>query len=198
MHRLARVPLSAAFLILAGCVTINVYFPAAAAEQAAQKFIGKVIGDAPAPAASTAPPPEPAAGKDAGAALLDLLIPAAHAQTPNLKVSTPELDALRAAMHARFASDLEALLGSGAVGFTADGMVALRDAAKVPLAKRNQVRGVIDAENRDRVAVYRGIAAANGHPEWEAQIRATFARNWIARARSGWYYQNASGAWVRK
>ena len=30
---------------LAACVTINVYFPAAAAERAAEKFVGDVLGE---------------------------------------------------------------------------------------------------------------------------------------------------------
>jgi uncharacterized protein YdbL (DUF1318 family) len=53
-------------------------------------------------------------------------------------------------------------------------------------------------ENRDRNALYREVANANNHPEWEAQIRATFAKRWIERARAGWYYQDASGAWKQK
>jgi uncharacterized protein YdbL (DUF1318 family) len=46
--------------------------------------------------------------------------------------------------------------------------------------------------------VYREIALANGHAEWEGQIREAFARQWIERAHAGWYYQDASGAWKRK
>ena len=53
-------------------------------------------------------------------------------------------------------------------------------------------------ENRDRTALYREIAKANGHPEWEAQIRATFAKTWIEKARAGWYYQDAAGAWKQR
>ena len=59
-------------------------------------------------------------------------------------------------------------------------------------------RQAVADENRDRQAVYREIAVANGHPEWEAQIRATFAKEWIQKARAGWYYQDASGAWKKK
>ena len=47
-------------------------------------------------------------------------------------------------------------------------------------------------------AVYREIAVANGHPEWEDQIRATFARQWTASARQGWWYQDDSGSWKQK
>jgi len=34
--------------------------------------------------------------------------------------------------------------------------------------------------------------------EWESEIRATFAKRWIERIPAGWYYQDASGVWVRK
>jgi predicted aminopeptidase len=33
-------------LVVAACVTINVYFPAAAAEKAAEEFVGDVLGEA--------------------------------------------------------------------------------------------------------------------------------------------------------
>ncbi len=52
-------------------------------------------------------------------------------------------------------------------------------------------------DNRDRKAVYREVAVANGHPEWEAQIRDVFARQWIESARPGWWYQSG-GAWKQK
>jgi uncharacterized protein YdbL (DUF1318 family) len=52
-------------------------------------------------------------------------------------------------------------------------------------------------DNRDRKAVYREIAVANGHPEWEAQIRDVFARQWVASARPGWWYQQG-GSWTQK
>jgi uncharacterized protein YdbL (DUF1318 family) len=68
----------------------------------------------------------------------------------------------------------------------------------VPLAERAGLNQAVADENRDRQAVYREIAVANGHPEWEAQIRATFAKEWIQKARPGWYYQDAGGAWKKK
>ena len=62
----------------------------------------------------------------------------------------------------------------------------------------NLVRQLVADENRDRSALYREIAVANGHPEWEDEIRATFARRWIANADSGWYYQENDGSWRQK
>jgi uncharacterized protein YdbL (DUF1318 family) len=131
--------------------------------------------------------------------LLDLLVPAAYAaDTPNLRIQTAASEAIRGRMHARFQGTLGALLDSGAVGFTRDGMVVMRDAAKVPLSQRAQANATVAEENRDRIALYREIANANNHPEWESQIRATFAKTWIEKAHAGWYYQNAAGAWQKK
>ncbi|MCI0434218.1 MAG: YdbL family protein [Gemmatimonadetes bacterium] len=42
------------------------------------------------------------------------------------------------------------------------------------------------------------MASANGRPEWEPDIRATFAERWIANARPGWYYKTKDGNWSRK
>ncbi len=187
-------------IALVGCVTINVYFPEAAAQKAADQFIGNVIDNAsPAKPVPKDPPPATNSGQHPSAMLLDLLIPtAAAADVPNIRVQTAATEAISARMSARFKGPLGALLDSGAVGFTRDGMVAIRDASKVPLSQRAQASATVADENRDRAALYREVASANGHPEWQTQIQATFAKGWIDRAKAGWYVQNASGAWQQK
>ena len=187
-------------IALVGCVTINVYFPEAAAQKAADQFIGNVIDSAsPAKPAPKDPPPAADSGQHPSAMLLDLLIPnAAAADVPNIRVQTAATEAISARMSARFKGPLGALLDSGAVGFTHDGMVAMRDASKVPLSQRAQASATVADENRDRAALYREVASANGHPEWQTQIQATFAKGWIDRAKAGWYVQNAASAWQQK
>ena len=202
MRKLVYVILTSLAVALVGCVTINVYFPEAAAQKAADQFIGNVLDDAGQTVTPKPQPQKPAAdsnGHPPSAMLLDLLIPAAYAaDTPNIRIQTSTTEAIRERTHERFQGALGALLDSGAVGFTNDGMVAMRDAAKVPLNQRAQANATVADENRDRAALYREIANANNHPEWEAQIRATFAKGWIEKARAGWYYQNAAGAWQKK
>lgn len=119
-----------------------------------------------------------------------------QAQT-NLEINTPAITALKNAMQARHAQ-LAPFYGSGAVGIASDGNVQLRDANAVPLAQRQSASGLVAAENNDRAALYREIARANAHPEWEAEVRNTFSQRWVEKAQPGWYYQNASGTWVRK
>lgn len=194
-HVLSWSVLAAALALPAACVTINVYFPEAAAQKAAEQFVDKVIG----PAAEQAQPPaEPPPGRSPGAMLLDLVVPSAHAQGADITIQTPQIQAIQARMQQRFASTLAKYFASGAIGFTKDGLVAVRDAAAVPLPERPALNTAVADENRDRQAVYREIAVANGQPGWEAQIRSTFAKQWVQQAKPGWYYQDAGGAWKQK
>ena len=115
----------------------------------------------------------------------------------DLEINTPAIAALQSAMQTRH-SKLAGYYASGAVGLTRDGNVALHDASSIPLAERQTVNGLVADENRDRGALYREIARANGHPEWAAEVRTTFAQRWIDKAASGWWVQNPSGAWAKK
>lgn len=131
------------------------------------------------------------------AGLLAVVAAAAYAQGANLDIDTPAIAAIKSAQQARHAQ-LKPFYDSGAIGLTRDGLIAVRDASLVPLSQRAQLNALVAEENRDRTALYREIARANGHPEWEADIRATFAARWIAKAPAGWYVQNNAGEWVRK
>ncbi|WP_238345837.1 YdbL family protein [Luteimonas saliphila] len=185
-------------LALCACVTINVYFPAAEAREAAREFVENVIGDE----AQPAPPPS----GDGGMALRQprfdpwmlLGIGSAHAQSqPDITIRTPAIQAIQSRMESRFNSTLRAHFDSGALGFAGDGTIVVRDAASLAIKDRVAVNAAVADDNRDRKAVYREIAVANGHPEWESQIRDVFARQWIASARPGWWYQQG-GAWKQK
>jgi uncharacterized protein len=204
--RLARFTLAS--LVISACVTINVYFPAAAAEKAADQIIDAVTGAAgaarPAPAPG-APPTGQFRHQDdnilvvALGKLLYAIVPAAQAQDAvNLDISSPEIRAITASMNARF-GQLTKFFDAGAIGLTQSGLIELRDAASVALPDRAVVNRLVTEDNKDREALYVEIAKANGHPEWAADIRKTFARRWVERgAKPGWYYQNTSGAWVKK
>lgn len=200
MRVLLALPMAAA--AVTACVTINVYFPAAAAEKAADRVIDEVWGKGGAPAEKPAPAPVsfqlPRFTLDGVViAVLNAVVPAAHAQGEvNLDATTPEIKQLQAAMAARH-PDLLPHYTSGAVGIAADGGLAVRELNAVPLPQRNAVKKLVADENADRSALYREIARANGHPEWEDQIRSTFAKRWAARAQAGWWVQGSS-AWTQK
>jgi uncharacterized protein YdbL (DUF1318 family) len=206
MSRIALVKILAVSLLLSACVTINVYFPAAAAEKAADRIIEDVWG----PQASRKPKSDEATEQGtlefrprakrvmyaAVGAILDTLISPAHAQA-DLNVSTPAIRQLTQSMEARH-GQLKKYYDSGAIGFTQDGLIEVRDQNLIPLPERNAARKLVAEENADRASLYREIATANNHPEWEVDIRKTFAERWISKAAAGWYYQDAKGNWQRK
>ncbi|RLA04555.1 MAG: DUF1318 domain-containing protein [Gammaproteobacteria bacterium] len=194
-----RIALWPAFLLLTACVTINIYFPAAAAEKAADVIIKEILDTDAVPAAA-----EPQANLSKRPPvwlarlqpLVDWLVPAVQAAEADLNVQTAAITRLRTSMKQRF-PQLQPHFVSGAIGFTADGLVALRNVSALPLAQRASLNPLIAAENRDRNALYQEIARANNHPDWEAQIRSTFAARWVSNAAKGWWYENASG-WHQK
>ena len=114
----------------------------------------------------------------------------------DLDVNTPAINAIKASMQARH-SQLAAHYNSGAVGLTKDGLIAVHDTTAVPLKDRGGINTLVSAENADRNALYKEIASANKHPEWEGGIRETFAGRWIGKAQSGWWYQGKDG-WAKK
>lgn len=115
----------------------------------------------------------------------------------DFEANTPAVTRLKQNMQQRH-SQLAPLYDSGAIGLTHDGLIVLRDANAVPLSGRQSASSLVAAENQDRNALYREIALANNHPEWEGDIRSTFAQRWIASARPGWWYQQGNGSWQKK
>ena len=193
MTRPMSLLLIAAVMSLAACVTINVYFPEAAAERAADRFIQDVLGEN--GRASEAPPPPATSSRFQ---LSDLFMGRAWAQSPNINIDTPQIQAIKQRMAERHREHLSAWFEAGAIGLSNQGLVEIRDRSAVSLADRRNLERIVGEDNADRRAVYREIAVANGRPEWEDEIRDTFARQWIANARSGWYYQTPDGSWTQK
>jgi len=198
--KILRIPVAMTLLLfIAACVTINVYFPSEAAAKAADRIIQDVYGEQP---GETDAPVEPQSRQPyseiraSGNVLLDWFISPAQAKA-DISVNTPAIRQLQASMEKRH-KQLAPYYKSGAVGMTRDGEITLRDQKLVPMQERNTVKGLVAKENRDRSALYKEIARANGHPEWEAEIRSTFATRWVSNAPGGWWYQNKQGAWKQK
>lgn len=199
MNKLKTLLFLSALVVMASCVTINVYFPSAEAERAAEKFVGEVLGERNDEGSLFNPldPPSEIIYL-AAIGVLDFFVPSAQAQQPDFKINTPQINTIKSRMAARQKQQLNAWFDSGAIGFTADGLVTVRDRSAVSLSERRNLESVVADENRDRKAVYREIAVANGHPDWEQQIQQTWSQEWIRNARPGWYYQQSTGSWQQK
>jgi uncharacterized protein YdbL (DUF1318 family) len=187
-------------LMLVSCVTINIYFPAAAAEKAADKIIGNVWGEETKPNGAPADPADQSnnsssVNKPIAVSVLNWLISPAAAEA-NLNINSPAIADIQNKMKLRHES-LKTYYDNGAIGLTENGLIMVRDAKAVSLRDRNIVNGLVADENKDRTALYGEIARANGHPEWQTDIQTTFARRWISNAAAGWWYQT-SGNWQQK
>lgn len=183
---------------LTACVTIIIYFPAAAAEKAADELIRDIQKGAPQPEMK----PQSqwsnwqlAIWQQLDAAL-NVLITPAHAEA-DLAIDSPEIRQISASMQARFAN-LQPLYNQGIIGILSDGNIEVRDPGNVPLKDRNVVNQWVSAENADRQRLYQAIANANGHPEWLGQIKNTFAARWVSNAQASWWYQSSNGSWTQK
>lgn len=187
-------------MLLSACVTINIYFPAAAAEKAADEIIKDIQKAVPAK-----PAEEPKAeltpwqlaiyrGLDR---VISVLISDAHADQANLSIDSPQVRQVRASMESRFGA-LKPFYDSGVIGIQSDGLLTVHNLGAAALSERNKVNQLVAAENADRQNLYQAIANANGHPEWAGQIKTTFAARWVENAQAGWWYQTAGGSWAQK
>ncbi len=187
--------------LVAACVTINVYFPEAAAEQAADRIIDKVRGEQTDGGAALSPgngsfhaePVMVAAAR----AYAGFFIAEAQAQADvDFDRPSPEKTARENALANRF-PQLRPWYDAGAIGMNERGNVEVRDRNLIPLKDRNSVLQLVNAQNSDWDALYAEIARLNGHPEWESGIRRTFASRWVAKADGGWWYKE-NGNWTQK
>ncbi|WP_455234755.1 YdbL family protein [Thiogranum longum] len=190
-------------LFVTACVTINVYFPTAEAVEAADQIIRGVYGEE--EGSETSPPKEtqpssslgsPVSDQNLLVSLLEWMVSPAQAAA-DINIQSPAINTIRASMENRFSS-LKPFYANGSVGMTNDGLITVRDLNAVELRDRKKVTTLVADENRDRNALYKEIARANGHPEWEADIRKTFAKRWVDNAPGGWWYQDGGGNWKKK
>ncbi|HEX9443939.1 MAG TPA: YdbL family protein [Candidatus Binatia bacterium] len=193
---------SLAFFLTA-CVTVNIYFPAAAVQRAADTIVNETWGsgggsgnEAPRPGPKQAPGDR---GSIAGRILVSIVLPnEAFAQEPDINISNPAIRALKDAIKARSES-LKPYLDRGNVGINRDGLLAVRTTDGPNLKERAEVQQLVEAENRDRESLYGELAKANNIPrEKVADIKRIFARSWIEQARPGWWIQDAQGNWAKK
>jgi uncharacterized protein YdbL (DUF1318 family) len=179
--------------LLVSCVTVNIYFPAAAIQKAADEIVEDV---------RRAPPQSPEAKPDK-TSRLDGVWPVGFGPAPahaavDLDVSTPAIRGLRASMASRF-PQLRPLYDKGAIGEANDGLVAARDTGALGLRERADLNRLVDQENTDRRALYGEIIRANNlDPGTLGEVQRLFANSWRTKSAPGWWIQRDDGQWVKK
>jgi len=193
---LKRIVFTLVFLASA-CVTVNIYFPAAAVERAADQIVKETWGGPNGPSKPAPPAPQSRSFFAPGAGVKLGFAGAAFAQDADINVTNPAIRALKDSIKKR-SDALKPYLDKGNVGIGQDGLLALRSADGLNLKERAEVNQLIEAENKDREALYAEIAKANGIPKENIpKIKSIFAKSWIEQARPGWWIQSG-GNWQKK
>jgi uncharacterized protein YdbL (DUF1318 family) len=192
---LKKVSLLMAFLVNS-CVTVNIYFPAAAVERAADEIVKETWGgrSEPTPKESPRSVLPSAAWKIVAAGW----VTAAFAQEADINVSNPAIRALKDSIKNRSGA-IKPFMDRGNVGLTRDGLLTVRTTDGLSLKERAEVQQLVEAENRDRESLYLEIAKANNFPaDSVPKIKNIFAKSWAEQAQPGWWVQDAQGNWRRR
>ena len=105
-------------------MTVNIYFPAAAVERAAEQIVKETWGES----SKSAPPPAPQSNnRYLPWRLASLsLVSAAHAQEADINVSNPAIRATKDSIKAR-SEAIKPFMDRGNIGIAADGLLAIRN-----------------------------------------------------------------------
>ena len=188
---LLRVPV-ASLLLLAACVTVNIYFPAAQAERTAEEIVDEVYKEG-----QTQGDEQSAIVRTLLALAGDVFGPGvAHAQDAT-SVSNAAIRGLKQTL-ADNHRQLAPFYASGAVGITNDGYLAVRDDSALSLQDKAQVKRLVASDNDTRKKLYQEVATALNVPGETAKVAAVFADEWRSKAAGGWWVQADDGSWKRK
>lgn len=184
-------------VFLISCVTVNIYFPAAAIQKAADQIVDDVRKM---PEQKPGQKPERGPGKTGllkQLRFVSLGATEAHAAM-DVNVSTPAIRGLKASMADRFPR-LQPLYNKGAIGETNNGFVAIRDTSALSLKEKADLNRLVDQENADRRALYGEIIRGNNLDMRNlGEVQRLFANSWRDRSGPGWWIQLDSGQWGKK
>lgn len=199
-HRLSFSVL-ALFALIVGCVTVNVYFPAAQVERTAEKIVDEVYQEKKAPPAQD-PAEKPRSFNERSifcsiARLARIGAAPAYAQEATT-VSNAAIRGLKDQIGQRH-QELLPYYQQGQVGITKDGLLEVRETGGLGLPQVASLKRLVDADNAARRQLNEEVAKAlNLTAAQVPQVRQIFAKQWRDKAQAGWAVQEDNGQWGRK
>lgn len=177
---LKGLPLFGLVILMAACVTVNVYFPAAKVEKTAERIVSDVYGQE-----------EPVKEKETKPTswlgnFLAFLGPRQAFAQDATSVSNASIRGLKA----RIAQNHQQLLpfyAKGNVGIKPDGYLALRTAKGLQMAQIAALKRLMAADNGARSQLYKEVTAAlNLGGNQVAKVAGIFAKHWRSQAQPRW------------
>jgi uncharacterized protein YdbL (DUF1318 family) len=191
----------AVLALVAGCVTVNIYFPAAQVEKTASTIVDEVYQEKKEPPKQE-PTEKPRSSNDEdtvrGIVRLARFGPAPAFAEEAATVSNAAIRGLKEQIGGRH-TELMPYYQQGQVGITRDGFLEVRGTGGLGLPQVAALKRLVDADNAARRQLYEEVAKAlNLKPEQVSQIRKVFAKQWRDKAQAGWAVQADDGQWGRK
>ena len=184
-------------IFLASCVTVNIYFPAAAVQKAADEIVQDIRQT------NKKEEQKPEEQKKMNLLYQELKKlsfgpAAANAAEIDIEVSTPAIRALKDSMKQRF-PQLQPFYDKGAIGENNTGFLENRDLGNLGLKEKADLSRLVEQENKDRKDLYTEIMKANKFgADALPRIQKLFANSWRENSQAGWWIQNDSGEWEKK
>jgi uncharacterized protein len=182
-----------ALLWMMACVTVNVYFPAKEVEKRAGEIVDEIRQK------DQTSPGNPSGPQSKWEVIYALFLNhgLAYAQK-DAEVSSPAIQQLKKQMKERFPR-LVPFFQKRALGENNKGFLEMRDTKGISLTERNELKQLIDLENRDRRALVQEVSASlKIQPNQIGRCQRIFADKWQQAASSGWWIQKEDGQWVQK
>ena len=178
---------------MACAMTVNLYFPAKEVEKKAGDIVDDIRKKEPsAPAVPSGP--------QSSLRHLNTLFTSnglAYAQKEG-GVSSPAIQNLKQQIRERFPR-LVPFFKKGAFGEGKTGLVEIRDNKGLSPAEKNDLKPLVEAENRDRRALYQEVAKSmNISSDQLGKVQRIFAEKWQKSAERGWWIQKQDGQWIQK
>ena len=154
------------------CVTINIYFPAEKVESVADDIVNDIRGREDAPAGDEVQ-------KHSRIRNLRLCLgPAAAWAEEVTEVSNATIRALKERMKARY-QQMKPYYAKGLLVEGNDGYVQAGDIGSLDLREKRDLKSLVEAENKDRKALYQEVAKAlDIDPSQVGRVGEVFAKEW--------------------
>ncbi|MCX5813218.1 MAG: DUF1318 domain-containing protein [Proteobacteria bacterium] len=181
--------------LLSACVTVNIYFPAAAVQKAADEIVDEVRGT------KDQQKPDKKPGSQSWF-LNELRFSVGpkevQAQTVNIIVSTPAIREMKHAIRERFHL-VKPFYEQGNVGENKSGLIEIRNTDNLGLKDKADITRLVEQENNNRMMLYTEVMKANKlSAQSMPEIQKIFANSWRIKSQPNWWIQNDNGQWEKK
>jgi uncharacterized protein len=179
--------------IIVACVTVNVYFPA----KEVDKKAGEIVDDIRKKDPSSSPTP---LGPQSSLGMLYAYW-GNHGLVYAQKESggdSPATQTLKNQIKGRFPR-LVPFFQKGGIGEGKNGFLEIRDTKGLSPAEKIDLNPLVEAENRDRRALYQEVDKSMNIPSDQlSKVQRIFAEKWQNSAERGWWIQKDDGQWAQK